>query len=284
MKKGILIFALGHDYYYQMAVALAASITHNDPGLQICLVSDHVILPEHEFLFTIVKKPTDKSVTQKGEKQYIKAKLFMYDLSPFDETIALDADQILIAGKKLSPVFDELKDIKFTMSNHGTSEVSNWCDIKEVLKLYGGKDYWSYHSEFVYFKKDPEVKKYFAAAIKIYEENKIKSATKFANANMADELAFMAASMVAGLYPHQMNWSPNFWYNSNLPLARKYPYELTDFLTYSVGGNQLPQYVQNNYNNLVAHYFYQLQLKNPFTVKNKKSFLPERKSDLPAGK
>lgn len=284
MKKGILIFALGHDNYYQMAVALAASIRFNDPGLQICLVTDHKVEMEDTALFNIVKAPTERSIMQKDKKQFIKAKLFMYDLSPFDETIFLDADQILIPGKQLSPVFDELKDVKFTMSNHGLAEESIWADIKEVKKLYGDKPYWNFHSEFMYFKKDPDVKKYFAAAIKIYEDNKIKSATKFANGNMADELAFQAASLLTDLYPHLQNWSPNFWHRSNPHLSRKYPHDLANqFITYSVGGNQLPMAVQTNYNNLVGYYYYQLGLTAPpFKVQNKLSYLPERISDVPA--
>lgn len=285
MKKGVLIFALGHENYYRMAVSLAASIRHNDPGLQICLVTDHVVVPVHEFLFDIVKDPTERSIMQKGQKQYIKAKLFMYELSPFAETIFLDADQILIPGRKLSPVFDQLKSIDFTMSNHGLAELSIWGDIKEVKKLYGDKPYWNYHSEFVYFKKAPAVKQYFKAAIRVYEDNKIKSATRFAAANMADELALQAASLITDLYPHQQNWSPNFWHRSNPTLARKYPYELAaDFITYSIGGNQLPLYIQTNYNTLVSHYFYQLGLQHPYKVQSKMSYLPERKSDLPETK
>lgn len=284
MKKGILIFALGHENYYRMAVCLAASIRHNDPGLQICLVTDHAVIPVHEFLFDIVKEPTERSIKQKGKTQYIKAKLFMYELSPFEETIFLDADQLLLPGKKLSPVFEDLKDLAFTMSNHGLAKTSIWADIKEVQKLYGDNPYWNFHSEFVYFKKNAEVKKYFAAAIKVYEDNKIKSATKFAAANMADELSFQAASLITGLYPHQENWAPNFWYRSNPKLARKFPYELTDFITYSIGGNLLPQYIQDNYNNLVSHYFYQIGLQHPYKVQSKMSFLPERKSDLPEQK
>jgi hypothetical protein len=285
LSKGILIMALGHPNYYQMAVNLAASIRVNDPDLQICLVTDNVVKAEHEFLFNIVKAPSVRSIIQKGQKQYIKAKLFMYELSPFYSTIFLDADQILIPGKKLSPVFDELKDIDFTMSNHGLATESNWADIKEVQKLYGEKSqYWSFHSEFVFFEKTAEVKKYFAAAIKVYEDNKIKSATKFAEANMADELALQAASMITGLYPHQENWTPNFWHSSNPSLSRKYPYQLTDFITYSIGGNQMPPHIRDNYNNLVNHYFYTLKLKAPAGVKSKIIYLPERKSDLPETK
>lgn len=282
MKKGVLIIAVGHEIYYLMAVNLAASIRVNDPDLQICLVTDHEVMDPHKMLFDIVKEPTERSITQDGQKQWIKAKLFMYDFSPFDQTIALDADQVMIPGRKLSPLFDQLAGINYTMSNHGLAEVSIWANIQEVKDLYGDKPFWNFHSEFVFFRKDKAVKKYFATAIKVYEDNKIRSATRFAAANMADELAFQAASMITDIYPHEINWSPNFWYRSNLKISRKYPYELDPtFLTYSVGGNQLPAAIQTNYNNLVSHYFHSLGLQHPYKVMNKQSYLPERKSDLP---
>lgn len=275
--KGILIYALGHTNYYKMAVVLAASIKSND-NLPVCLVTDGEVPAAHAKLFDIVKNPTKLSITQKGKTEFIKSKLYMYDLSPFDETIFLDADQIIIHGQKLSPIFNELKTIEITMSNTGIAGVSIWADIAEVKKLYGDKPFWNYHSEFVYFKKTEKAKTFFDAAKKVYGDDKIKSATRFANATMADELAFQAASITTGIYPHMENWCPNFWFGRDHKLARKYPYQLSkDFITYSIGGKSTPQCVKNNYNTLAKAYFAKLGLSNPYQVVDKKYFLPERK-------
>lgn len=277
MKRGILIMALGHRNYYLMAAVLAASIKENDPQLAVCLVTDNEVLPAHKKLFDIVKEPTQKSITEKGKIEYIKAKLFMYDLSPFQETIFLDADQVMIMGRKISPVFDELKDLDVTISNTGLAEQSIWADIKEVKKLYGNKPYWNFHSEFVYFKKSEKAKKYFDAAKKVFSENKIKSAKRFSNATMADELAFQAASIVTGIYPHKEHWHPNFWFNREKSKNRLYPYQLTNYITYSIGGKNLPDAVKNNYNMLAKHYFAKQGLSTPYQVEDKSSYLPERK-------
>jgi len=276
MKRGILIYALGHPNYYQMAVVLAASIKVNDP-LPICLVTDNIIKAEHAHLFDSFMWPDEKSIMQNGDKQYIKSKLFMYAHSPFNETIFLDADQVMIKDRKLSGIFDELKDVDLTFSNTGLAGASVWADINEVQQLYGKRPFWNFHSELVYFKKKPAVREYFKAAVKVYEENKIKSATRFANANMADELAFQVAAIKTNIYPHKENWLPNFWYDRDKKNNRKYPFELTDYITYSIGGNTIPQAVKNNYNTLAKYYFAKLGLSNPYQVIDKRSFLPERK-------
>jgi hypothetical protein len=276
MKRGILIYALGHPYYYQMAVVLASSIKVNDP-IAICLVTDHTVKIEHAHLFDSVTWPVERSIMQNGQKQYIKSKLFMFDHSPYEETLFLDVDQVLIKGRKLSGLFDELKDVDITFSNTGVAGSSIWADIKEVQQLYGDKPFWNYHSELVYFKKTAEVKRYFKAAVKVYEENKIKSATRFANANMADELAFQAAAIITGVYPHKEHWTPNFWYDRDRKNNRKYPFELTGYITYSIGGNAIPAAVKSNYNTLAKYYFATLGLSNPYQVVDKQSFLPERK-------
>lgn len=272
MKKGILLIALGHPNYYAMAAVLAASIKVND-DLPVCLVTDHTVPKQHEFLYADVKAPTKKSI----EGGLIKSKLFMYDFSPFDETIFLDVDQVVIEGRKLSSVFEEMKDIDFTMSNTGLAEESLWADIAEVQSLYGDQPFWNFHSEFVYFKKSPEVKKYFNAAKKVFEDNKIKSAVKFSGGNMADELALQCASIMTGIYPHKENWLPNFWYEINPILATKYPYQLADFLTYSIGGRTTPRRIKDNYNNLANYYFAKLRLTSAYQVIDKRNFLQERK-------
>jgi hypothetical protein len=277
MSKGILIQALGHNNYYQMAVALAASIKVNNPNLNICLVTDNDVKDNHVGLFRMIKKPIQKSITNGEKIEYIKAKLYMYDYSPFDETIFLDADQIMIGERDLEKVFNELENIDFTMSNTGIAGFSVWANIEEVQNIYGKKDFWNFHSEFVYFKKSDKVKKFFDTAKKVYADNKIESATKFANATMADELAFQCAAIVTGIYPHKQNWTPNFWYDRADRLKDKYPYELTDYITYSIGGKTTPQRIKDNYNILAKHYFAILGLSNPYQVVDKMKFLPERK-------
>lgn len=276
LKSGVLLIALGHKNYYKMAYALAASIRVND-GLPVCIVTDIPIEAAYSHLFDICIIAGKEIYEVNGKNEWIKAKLHMYDLSPFDETLFLDVDQIMIKGRSLKAVMKSLENIDFSISNTGKAKVSVWVDIQEALSVYGmGREFWNYHSEFVYFRKSDTVAAYFNAAIKVYEENKLASATRFAGATMADELAFQIASLITGMYPHRENWTPNFWYERTPELATKHPYELKSYVTYSIGGKSLPKRIKENYNTLAKHYFASLGLSNSYQVVDKRNFLPER--------
>lgn len=280
MKKGILIIAVGHENYTKMAINLAASIRVNDPKLRIALATDAappVWLQERGLIDEIVPVPAEY-IGHNGKEAFIKSKLHMYELSPFEETIFLDADQIMIAGKSLVPVFKELAKVDLTFSNTGIAGSSIWADMKDIKKVYGDKPFWNFHSEFVYFKKSQKVADYFRAAQKVFTDNKITSAVTFGGAVMADELAFQCAAMITGKYPHKQNWLPNFWFDRDQKNSRKYPYQLTDYITYSIGGNLVPPAVKDNYNTLANHYFAKLNLSNPYRVIDKRTFIPGRKT------
>ena len=277
MKRGILIIAVGHRNYLGMAMNLAASIRVNDPGLKIALAIDTPAPAEYQDkLFDIQVQVTPEMITQNGEQAFLKAKLHMLELSPFQETIYLDVDQIMIPRKSLLTVFDELAEIDFTSANYGFSEHSIWADMAEVRKLYGKNPFWNYHAEFMYFKKTKAVRSFFKAAQKVFNDNKIKSAMKFSGAAMADELSFAIAGMITGVSPHKERWLPNYWYSSDKVNRHKLPYQLTDFITYSLAGNVTPRIVKENYQNLAGSYFFKLGLKNPYIFRNKRNFLSNR--------
>ena len=95
MKKGILILAIGHPYYGRMAAALAATIKTTGTGIPIHLAyTESAIshLTEKEIaLFSSKSIINDKYCTPVP----IRSKMFIYQLSPFDETLYLDADLLL---------------------------------------------------------------------------------------------------------------------------------------------------------------------------------------------
>lgn len=271
------MIALGHVNYLNMAKVLAASIKANEPDLEICLVTDRMVEVEWQSLFDSYVQPDEKAYTTGEQPAFIKAKLYMYDFSPFTETVFLDVDQIVLEGRKLSAVFDQLRDVDLTLSNTGEGKGSVWADIGEVKKIYGNKPFWNFHSEFVYFKKGKTAATFFLVAKRVYDEKKVKSATPFAGGAMADELAFQCAAIITGIYPHQANWLPNFWYSRHFELRHCYPYQLKElYYTYSIGGPRLPAHIKENYNNLAAFYFRKLGLQNPYQARDKRSFLPER--------
>jgi len=275
--KGILLIAVGHKDYVGMAITLATSLKFNDPAIKIALATDKPIAAELNDLFDEYVHVPEEYYKVGNSTQFIKAKTHMYDLSPFQETIFLDVDMIMLMNRKISILFEELKDIDWTIANTGKSDVTIWADgvenIKKAYKTEG--DFWNFHSEFVYFKKNATVKKYFDRVKKIFNNPK-GNVVKFSGGNMADELAFQIASMQLDYYPHAENFLPTFWHarrkHSNL-----YPYQLPQtYFSYSIGGNHLPPAVRINYNNLASFYFKKLNLQRPYQARDKKAWLPER--------
>lgn len=271
MEKGILLIALGHKNYYRMAFNLALSIKANDE-IPIALVNDGSIRIDNAlFDHSIILQPAKEDI--------IKTKTLIYDLSPFDETIFLDVDMIMLKGRKISPLFDTLKPYSnWTMANTGIAGTSIWADINLIKKKYKG-DMWNYHSEFIYFKKSEAAKQYFDKVKEVYENEDVEAikAIKFSNGRMADELAFQLASMQLNQYPHKQNFLPTFWHHRERKYLGLYLYQLPEqYIFYSIGGNTVPRGVANNYNTLASVYNKRAGLQSFYKAQNKRSFLPER--------
>lgn len=214
------------------------------------------------------------------------ATIRVYDLSPYDITVKLDADIIWIPGRRPGQLFDDLEDVDITFENRGegwNKGNSVWAkeiDLKETYNLHEGRKLYKIFGEFVYFKKSKAARLFFRTAKDIYRRRKVKTTASFANGIFTDELAFQIAGMITEIYPHLDNYTPV--YNSFLELKefnRKYPYELAQegFYGYSIGGNVTDAFTKKNYDGLAQFYFNKLGLLNPYQVRDKRQFLPERK-------
>ena len=119
--KGVLLIALGHSQYGNMAVNLANSIKYNNKNTKIHLVyTESAFSQVTDFSNFDSKEICPKEYYKNGEQTvFIKAKTHLYDLTPFDETIFLDVDTILFGGKDFNKFFDEFKDYDFTSENYG---------------------------------------------------------------------------------------------------------------------------------------------------------------------
>lgn len=210
----------------------------------------------------------------------------MYDLSPFDETIFLDADIIMFPKRPLDELFEEFRDIEFTIQNRGyidlsekdIKETSYWCDILEMKRLYGfrtGK-YYHIHSEFVFFRKGAKIEKLFNSAKEIYNNLKCSVKTVFAGA-IPDELPIAIAMRQNSVYPHKDNYRPIFW-----PVADKKSdyidlHNLYDnFFGYSTGGSFHSKTMKANYNRLAKFHSNRAGINQVYFLTDKRKFLPER--------
>jgi len=285
-KRGFVIYALGHENYYRMAENLAASLLANGTRfdrISIGVICDDAAKLVYPNIFDDIIILGREKFTNANKVVFNNATILVYELSPYDVTIKLDADMIWIDGRNPTGLFDELKAVDITFSNRGygwSKGNSVWAHEHEIMreyKLSNADKLYKIYGEFLYFKKNRTVAAFFKKVKEIYNKPKV-FCHEFANGNMTDELAFQIACMLLSVYPHQDNYTPVYnrflGYNK---LKRKYPYELTGFYGYSVGGNFTDDFTKRNYNILAKHYFAKLGLLNPYQVVDKRTFLPERK-------
>jgi hypothetical protein len=296
MTKGIVLLAMGHPYYGQMARNLAVSIRFHDKNIPICLfyATDGIghFRDKDLKLFTEVRKVPEHCYAVNGKNNWFRVKTFLYDLSPFDETIYLDADMIWLMRKKPAQLFGELAHCDFTIINEAhydfnedlsstiTKKYSFWGDMEAIRKAYAEEGDFStgrlymMRSEFIYFKKSAANKKYFDLVNQIYDGPKVKTA--IIGGCLPDEFAFNIAGCILHHYPHQDLFSPVFWNYMHAELRKEGETVYDNFYAYSIGGNVTQRGQKNAYNNLVKYYFRQSGLTLPWALIDKRSFLTER--------
>jgi hypothetical protein len=308
---GILLIALGSPQYGSYAVNLAASIRWNDPTLPIHLVhtSESIahFAPEHLALFTsreicpaeaytkmqVVENvsPGNSQPATNNRIEYIRAKTYMYDLSPFDETLFLDVDTMILPHNRMSDFINKLStECDFTIENRGYADLaadkslkdySIWCNVDELKAYYttasrkmkGEMRYYNLHSELVFFKKDKKNKTFFDKVKEVYDNPPV-STTKF-DTGLPDEFAFGVAMMLLKHYPHQENYVRIYW-NFMEQKHDWYKHVIKNFIGFSLGGNTISPTILMRvkaYNNLFRQ---KLRLPYLFTPHHKKQWNKHR--------
>jgi hypothetical protein len=274
--KGVVLIAAGHPYYGQWALNLCLSIKYNDMFLPVSIAwKDNALnhIKNNLNHFDKVIELTDKQTTRNGVKDYTKAKLHLYELSPYDETIFIDADVILLKNKSISELFEKLKDVDFTIGcraedNLETTNELQWTSPSEVIEHYGSGTLYHISSEFIHFKKTAETKKLFKTAQKIHTEPNIEY--KRFNGTVADELAFQLAMKLLDMKPHQVPFLPFYWehYEKKTATISHIP---SEFYGYSMGGCMNREESIKIYNGLAN--FYSQQYHTPvFLARHKRNF------------
>ena len=286
--RGVILIALGNPFYGYLASNLAASISYTAKGLPIYLVTNpeaiSMLTEAQRGLFSTIKICPEEYY-KRGEKVvYIKAKTHLYDLSPFDETIFLDVDTIMLSGKSLWNAFEDLKEIDFTMENRGRvnlaeSSVSSsylWAKVSDIKKEYKTQEGFLYglHSEFIYWKKNARISAFFETVKNEFLKPKCE-VVKF-DGDLPDEFAFAMAMLQHKLYPHQCPYKPLYWFLTDKALGSSLSYCLKNYYGYSVGGNATPENVRRIYDQLTAAYSQRLNLPKPFRLRQKRQILASR--------
>ncbi len=290
MNRGFLMFAAGNKKYGKMAAALAATIKvrENIPIALLWHGSVIKTLSEAELkLFDQLIELDDKYVYNKdGTFNPIKARLYFYELTPFDETLAIDVDNVWLK-KKPSEVFDELAEHNFSIQNVGHTTTGDqyysvWAKIDEVINAYGidGKRFYRTYGEWIYWKRSAEAKKVFSAAKKIFNTKPKANVKAFIGQAITDELSFSIAIAQTEVHPHKEKYLPTTYFDVTSKGFHRYdaPYKLAEkYYTISMGGSTNPPTMISNYNIVAGSAYRKLGLKNPFHWEQKRTFLKERK-------
>lgn len=283
--RGITLVALGNSYYGRMAYQLAVSLRIYSPGLQIALIYNDTAIREIELsMFDhLIPAPEEAHTFKTKQDAWIKAKLYLYDLSPFDETIFIDADMVAIGN--FNQVFDQLKEFDFTMQNSGSVDLVNdmreekytWGSLFEIQLMYKFSSglFYNLQSEFIYFKKKKSVKKLFDEAKKIFNNPKVNYRT-FAG-SVPDELAFSIAMVKTGIYPHQDKYKPIYWETAQQKKLYRFRTELFEkYYGFSLGGNIVSEYVRECYFDIMNACWRRMGLHGKPMVSNKNKIVSGR--------
>src|SRR5688572_16263193 len=166
LEKGILIFALGHPYYGRYAYNLSVTIKAVE-NIPVAVVHDSTSLSH---LDDYQKRVFDKLVIC-NLKPGCGAKLHAYELSPFENTLLLDADMLWLPVHTPSELLESLSGIEFTGITEGSTDNPSshyffWAKIEEIREKYqitGTVHQW--RTEVVYFEKSDKVKEMFSDAV-----------------------------------------------------------------------------------------------------------------------
>ena len=301
--RGILLIALGAPEYGDMAANLAASIRYSDPDIPIHLVhtdkSISHLSPLHRALFTSFAicpeeyykwkavSPLSFGEGQGVRTEYIKAKTHIYELSPFDETLFLDADMFILPATHMSSVMSQLSSVcHYTIENRGYADLSkpieeinphycNWVNICDVKKHYDTTGrFYHLHSEFIFFKKNEKNKKFFDAVREVYDMRPLQ--WQVFDGGVPDEYAFDIATAITAHYPHQDPYIAIYWHGMD---GRKDWNKdvIKNYIGFSLGGNFIPEWLTQKMNAYKQLYKQKLKLPNLFNVGPKRRWNTKRR-------
>lgn len=175
-SKGVLLVAWGKRIYPWLAYNLAFSIKHFNPEIKICIYHDEgfysQLTPENREYFDLAIPISDDVKFKDGKIDAARIKTSIYDILPFDETLYLDVDAVLL--RDIQCIFDDLSKAPGYFYTHvlDVHTIDKGRDIPMMLWAYAD-DIWNKYSlndasqlpctnsSFMYIKKCVESKALF---------------------------------------------------------------------------------------------------------------------------
>ena len=272
--RGIVTIAMKHPLYGRYAYNLALSIKSADIKQQVAVIADEEGLrhlnPKQRMIFDYIIEP-------KSEKPLVN-KFFLDRLTPFEETLFVDADMIFSPMADFNEFWRSMTTVEWTMANRGKDDlvkgISDWTSKEDIAEAYGEVDNWyDLSSEWIYFKKNDLSYSIFANAERYYDENYLK-VRPFAG-DRPDEPYFNLALNSIPHEPHQAPYQPTYWQ----PAMKGFPGVMgikKGWMAFSVGGKSIPQQQMQVYDELAKNASFRMNMPS-MKIAQKINQLSERK-------
>lgn len=287
MKTGILIIAAGAKWYGSLAGTLAASLRANGVTLPICLAHQKETISRldnqyMDFFTDLVEIKPHQYTLADNTECFIKCKAHMDELTPYDYTLFIDADVIMLNNGKINEVIESLKNVDFAIKNSGftpydsdniTADSKQWANLLEVKEAFGftNEKIWNVHSEFIWWKKGHPL---FAQWVKTFEDIRVENIV-FGGC-IPDELPLWIAMCQLGVEPHQSMWHPTYWPMDSSKILRLKDMKEAGYCGVSIGGNNIHTTQRESYDILVKLYAKILNLRYKFLAQPKKRWAANR--------
>ena len=247
--RGIITIALNKPFYKELAYTLAKSFKGKIP---VAVLTDGIDEKKAK-AFSHVIEPRKKDYYDNLILNPFKLKPHVYDYSPFDETIYLDADSIFYYnGRSIDSLFEQFNEFQI-------HEVKRWnktnferckmvwlkhvgLSLSHLFSAYNisPEFYPEYNSSFIYFKKSEANKRYFEQVQQNYTDRR----TRFRKigGHYPDEMAFNLASAQLAHYSEIENYKPVLFHFENKKINPQEGGKKYYFLGMA-GGYNSPKYV-----------------------------------------
>ena len=272
--RGIVTIAMKHPLYGRYAYNLALSAKSADMNVQVAVIADEEGLrhlhPGQRMIFDHIIEPA-------VEKPLVN-KFHLINLSPFEETLFVDADMIFSPMANFEEYWNSMKDVQWTMANRGKDDlvkgISEWTTREDIAEAYGEVEQWyDLSSEWIYFKKNDLSYTIFVNAEMYYDDNKLK-VREFAG-DRPDEPYFNLALNSIPHEPHQAPYQPTYWQ----PAMKGFPGAMAikkGWMAFSVGGKLIPQQQMQVYDELAKNASFRMNMPS-MKIAQKFNQLSERK-------
>lgn len=279
--RGIITIALKHSLYGRYAYNLALSIKANNPSIPVCVIADERgIAHLHEgqrLIFDQIIEPSKEQCYRDDKQLPLLCKFYLNELTPFDETLFVDADMIFSQMADMNSFWTDMTNVRWTMANRGINDpdkgISEWVNPEMLRQSYGDvKQWFDLSSEWIYWKRCTLSDRIFVSARKHYDDGKLT--TRSFAGDKPDEPFFNLALIEADHKPHALPYQPTYWQPAmkkpltSIEIKRKY-------LAFSVGGKMIPRQQQLIYDEFAKNASYKMNMPT-FKVTHKMNQLPER--------